>query len=180
MAAVMIMTTGCGAGPMAEAQPDAPVTETDSSGTTGAGAQTSDSDTEAISADSSESSDATAALNEYGNPYDLPVYVYTGDEPYLDVISEYMVTTYAEENFGTDADADVYIPYSFISGTDETNPEDILVYGEYDIDGYKLRNTTLVSINGSRNRGVFHLKKESDGSYTVIEADLPPTEEDRR
>ncbi len=174
LAAVMLMTTGCGAETSTEAQPESPAAETGSSETSETAGQTTTADTGESSLDSYESPDAADALNDYGNPYNLPKYVYTGDEPYLDVISEYMVTTYAEEGFGTEAD--VYIPYSFISGTDESNPEDILVYGEYDIDGYELKNTTLVSINGARNRGVFHLKKESDGAYTVVSADLPPTE----
>ena len=126
-----------------------------------------------------EATEVTASIDasvQYEDPDTLPQYTYQGTEEYLDVISDYMVTTYAQESFGDEAD--VFIPYSIIAETDETNPEDILVYGEYDIDGYDLRNSTLTSSCGARNRGVFHLKKDESGNISVTDADLPPTDEE--
>ncbi len=112
---------------------------------------------------------------EYNDPDGLPTYTYTGTEEYLDVISDYMVTEYAK-NFPQKMN--VFIPYSIVVDTDDSNTDDILVYGEFDIDGYDLRNSTLVSNCGSRNAGIFHLQKADDGTVTVVKAELPETEDE--
>ncbi|HAG69181.1 MAG TPA: hypothetical protein DCL38_04325 [Lachnospiraceae bacterium] len=121
---------------------------------------------------------ADAPENEalpYDDPKSLPEYTYTGTEEYLDVISKYMIDQDAEL-FGEER-ADVYIPCSLIAETDDTDPENILVYGVFNIDGYDLLNTTLAAVNGAQNYGIFHLKKNGD-SAEVISAELPLTEEE--
>lgn len=174
--AMVLMTgwtlAGCGNENIAATQPTAQETEATEISASEENIETEDSKEE-------EATEDTASIDgsaQYEDPDALPQYTYQGTEEYLDVISDYMVTTYAQESFGDQAD--VFIPYSIIAETDETDPEDILVYGEYDIDGYDLRNSTLTSSCGARNRGVFHLKKDDSGSISVSDADLPPTDEE--
>ncbi len=171
IATAAMLLTGCGANNQEVSQPTETVSSEAVSEVTGQ--QETAADTEPETA--SEEVTAQAVATEYEDPANLPRYTYQGTEEYLDVISEYMVTEYAK-NFGDGAG--VFIPYSFIVEKDETDPADILVYGEYDIDGYDLRNSTLVSSCGARNRGVFHLKKDDNGTVTVTEADLPETEDE--
>lgn len=114
---------------------------------------------------------AAANTSSYDDPKNLPVYTYQGTENYVDVISDYMVNEHME--WDTEHVADVYIPYSIVSFTDDRNPDDILVYGVYSIDGYDLLNTTLAMENGSSGYGVFHLGKNDDHTFEVVKADLP-------
>ncbi len=114
----------------------------------------------------------TAAFEDSG---ELPKYSYTGDEKYLDVISDHIISY---ETAGGLSDAAVYIPYSVIVETDETNPSDIKVYGAYGIDGYNLLNTTLLSVTGSLSAGIVHLSDKGDGTFEVISSDLPMTGEE--
>ncbi len=112
----------------------------------------------------------------YNDPKSLPLYEYRGDEEYLGVISDYMIRRDMETN-GENA-ADVYIPFSIIGQTDDKNPDDILVYGSFNICGYDLRNSTLVAVSGACDAGIFHLKKVGDGEYEVTSADLPLAEQE--
>lgn len=168
VSAAMIFT-GCGAQTGETAQPAETAATEASSVATEQQAEAAVTESE-TAAEETETQTMTMA---YEDPANLPVYTYQGTEEYLDVISDYMVKEYAK-NFGDGAD--VFIPYSFIVEKDETDPSNILVYGEYDIDGYELRNTTLVSSCGARNRGVFHLKKDDNGTVTITEAELPETD----
>ncbi|MCR5094195.1 MAG: hypothetical protein K6B72_09500 [Lachnospiraceae bacterium] len=110
------------------------------------------------------------AASLYDDPNDLPPYVYTGTDEYLGVISEYLA---GQDGGGST----VYIPFSIIAEVDTSDPEDILVFGSYNVDGYELYNTTLFASNGSRGRGIFHLR-DNGGSYEVIGADLPMTDQE--
>ena len=164
-----LMVTGCGAADT-PAQTEAPQAQEETEEVTAEVEDVADTEeaeevTEEASEEETESAEAIS----------LPRYVYTGTEEYLDVISEYMIQD-AEQ--GYDPATGVFIPFTFIAGVDDEDPEDIKVYGEYNIDGYNLLNTTLVCCNGGRSRGVFHLKKEDDGSYSVVDAELPYTEEE--
>lgn len=177
MAATMIaalMATGCGAADT-PAQAEAPQAQEETAeGTEETVDEQADTgSTEEVAEEVSE--DASEEESDSSDSASLPRYVYTGTEEYLDVISEYMIKD-AEEGF--DPATGVFIPFTFIAGADDSDPEDIKVYGEFDIDGYDLLNTTLVCCNGGRSRGIIHLKKEDDGSYSVVDAELPYTEEE--
>ena len=137
-------------------------------------------ETEAAAADTgaADTADETAAASDtasYEDSEKLPKYTYTGDEKYLDVISDHIISY---ETAGGLSDAAVYIPYSVIVETDETNPSDIKVYGAYGIDGYNLLNTTLMSVTGSLSAGIVHLSDKGDGTFEVISSDLPMTGEE--
>jgi len=126
---------------------------------------------DALSDDSIESEDKAADAEPYDDPKSLPLYIYNGDDEYLSVISDYMVNE--PEKLDRMNDADVYIPYSIIGHVDDGNPDDILVYGSFNICGYDLLNSTLVAVSGSWDEGIFHLKKNSSGNLEVISAELP-------
>lgn len=142
-------------------------------GVSGCGNDQKATDSTDIETDSSKDSEDILA---YEDPDSLPVYAYTGTEEYLDVISEYLI----DKSQSTQADdtADVLIPFSIVAETDDSNPDDIVVYGSYNIDGYELMNTTLVAGYGSRGNGAFHIRKNTDGSYEVVNAQLPEVEEE--
>ena len=126
-------------------------------------------DTDAAAEDAPPAADE---LSAYEDPSSLPAYSYTGPEEYMDVISDYMIETNADDQ------SDVQIPFGIIVEKDETDPENITIYGSFNIDGYELRNTTLVASGGSRGSGAFHLKKADDGSVSVVDAELPEVDED--
>ncbi len=137
-------------------------------------------DAGAAAAEGTEEASAESAGGSAGSAYEdpnaLPAYAYQGTEEFMDVISDYLASD-AKANGGSD-EANVYIPYGSIVMVDKSNPEDILAYGTFGSDGYQLLNTTLVSVTGSRGSGVFHLKKNEDGTATITKAELPETEED--
>jgi hypothetical protein len=131
---------------------------------------------DAQAAEETEPADEAVDESPYDDPESLPLYKYQGDDEYLGVISDYMIAEDMEMN-GENA-ADVYIPYSIVAHTDDRNPDDILVYGSFNICGYNLLNSTLVAVSGSWDAGIFHLKKTGDGNYEVTGADLPMTEQE--
>ncbi len=157
--AAALMTTGCAGGNTTEpAAQDA-----------GGANATEEVQVEQKDADQQTQQQTPAGGSEaaYNDPQTLPAYKYQGSEKYLDVISDYLTSV--------DGLANVYIPFSAIVKVDETDPADILAYGAYNYDGYDLLNTTLFATTGARNVGVFHLKTNDDGSYTVTDAIIPPT-----
>lgn len=96
----------------------------------------------------------------------LPAYKYTGTEPYMDAICEYMV----DEN-GKDYDkADVSIPSITIVYTDDHDPQDVLVYGKFELYNYDLEKDTLNMVSGGDYPGAMHLRKSGDG-YEVTQFD---------
>ena len=120
---------------------------------------------------------AAGAGTQYDDPKTLPAYVYQGSEEYMDVICDYLVSD--ELSRVTDS-AEVYIPFGMIVETDDKNPDDIIAYGSFNIDGYDLLNTTLFVTTGSRNYGAIHLKKGDDGKALVTSTDLSEVEEESK
>ena len=116
-------------------------------------------------------------LSNYDDPKILPAFKYTGNGLYMDIISDYLVDMAREYGGG---DSDVYIPFGTVIQIDDSDQSDIIAYGIYCYDGYKLLNTTLVSSSGARNYGAFHLKKGDDGKVSIASADLPEVEEESR
>ena len=97
----------------------------------------------------------------------LPAFRYVDDAPYMNAILDYMTETEAR-NFEA---GDVMIPNFVIMGTDETNPDDIKVWGNFWVMNYDLEGDNLMMKNGGENPGLLHLKKTGTG-YTVTGADM--------
>ena len=91
-------------------------------------------------------------------------FVYTGDDDYMKAITDDMVLM-SEDLFG-DQGA-VEIPTPRIVKTDDSDKNDIKVYGDFWIYGYEMYGTIFNTKNGSSNPGCYHLKDE-DGKITVI------------
>lgn len=98
------------------------------------------------------------------------VYTGTGNEmdKYLKVITEDMVKDFGKYFEGQGA---VEIPTPYISRTDDSDINDIKVYGNFTIDGYQMSGTVFYMKNGGSFPGCYHLKDE-DGKITVVSKEI--------
>ncbi len=62
------------------------------------------------------------------------------------------------------------IPYCLIAGTEEENPEDIRVWGDFHVENYNHAGDTLKSVSGGSHPGCMHVKKADDG-FEVFQFD---------
>lgn len=92
----------------------------------------------------------------------LPDYRYAGDNPYTAAICDWLLKNEAD-NY---AQSDVAIPSPIIVDVDDDDPQDILVWGGFELNWYELRNTTLFCISGGSVPGLMHLQ-EQDGICVV-------------
>ena len=104
------------------------------------------------------------ALSALAETYEtaLPEYRYTGDDLYTAVVCEWLKENQADSY----TEGDVMIPCPVIVEVDDSNPEDILVWGAFDLYWYELRNTTLFCVSGGSVPGLMHLQQK-DGNCTV-------------
>lgn len=98
------------------------------------------------------------------------LFEYTGQDKYLKVICDDMVKTLGEQ-FLPDNEKCVEIPTPFIVKVDDTNKDDIKVYGDFYIYGYNLDGTVFVNKNGGSFPGCYHLKDEN-GTLSVIDKEI--------
>lgn len=97
----------------------------------------------------------------------LPAYQYSGEDTIHKAVADYLTHEIAK-NFDP---SDVCIPSISIVGTDTSNSEDTLVWGDFWIFNYKLENDTLLTQSGGSYPGLMHLKKSDEG-YTVTTMDV--------
>lgn len=96
----------------------------------------------------------------------LPEYRYAGDEPYLAEICDWLLANEAPwYTLG-----DVAIPYPMIAAVDDSNPDDILVWGCFALNWYEARDATLFCVSGGSVPGLMHLR-EKDGVCAVTAFD---------
>lgn len=55
------------------------------------------------------------------------------------------------------------IPYCLIVDTDESNPEDIQIWGDFWVENYNQVGDTLKTVSGGSHPGCMHVKKAEDG-----------------
>lgn len=84
----------------------------------------------------------------------------------MTAIEDYLVNTIGS-NY---AAAEICIPYSFVVNTDETNADDILVWGDFWVLNYNLSGDTLKTVSGGNHPGLMHVKKNNNG-YEVTSFD---------
>ena len=106
---------------------------------------------------------STAAAAETGV---LPPFEYTGGDPYTAAICAWLLESEAEKY----ASGDVAIPCPLILEVDDSDKNDVLVWGIFGLEHYDLLNTTLLCVSGGNTPGLLHLKAE-DGAYTVTAFD---------
>lgn len=92
----------------------------------------------------------------------LPDYIYQGDDPYLSAVCDYILQEYG--SFYSQEDA--VIPCPLILETDDSNPQDVRLWGIFVLDNYRLVNTTLIGESGGATPGLVHLKAV-DGGWQV-------------
>lgn len=61
------------------------------------------------------------------------------------------------------AQSDVCIPYVYVVSMDETNPDDIRVWGDFWVFNYELSGDTLKTASGGSHPGLMHVKKTENG-----------------
>ena len=55
------------------------------------------------------------------------------------------------------------IPYCLIAGTEEENPDDIRIWGDFRVENYNQAGDTLKSVSGGSHPGCMHVKKTDEG-----------------
>lgn len=97
----------------------------------------------------------------------LPAFVYQGDDPCTGAVCDYILKTY-----GSLYEAcDVSIPSPLILEKDDSDPQDVKLWGIYTLDNYSLVNTTLMTESGGDMPGLLHLKAV-DGVWEVTSEDM--------
>lgn len=109
-----------------------------------------------------------AATEEEPVTVDGNKYGYGGTDPAEFAVYQYMADVIATENYDK---ADVSIPAVAVVEKDESNPDDVLVKGDFWIYNYKIDGDTLLCVSGGNYAGCMHLAKAEDGSYTVTSFD---------
>lgn len=98
---------------------------------------------------------------------DGAAYGYAGTDPVEAAVYRYLVvevSQYYEK-------AEVSIPVVQIVHVDDTNPDEVAVYGSFWIENYNIKGDTLECVSGGSHPGVMHLRKDG-GSYVVSSFDV--------
>ena len=90
----------------------------------------------------------------------LPQYEYPGPEAFFTVLYNYI-----RDDLGSHyAQSDVTIPCPYILDIDESDKDDIRVYGDFRVYNYSLNGTTLECESGGSHPGCIHMKYTDTGS----------------
>ena len=132
------------------------------------GSASSSASASASSEAASSASSEAASSGEVAEALpDATVYGYAGDDPV-----EAAAYVYMAEEVGKNFDkADASIPIVQIVSVDYTNPDDVLVYGDFWVDNYNVNGDTLECVSGGNFPGVMHMAKSGDG-YKVTSFDM--------
>lgn len=78
------------------------------------------------------------------------------------------IDRYLSEVIGSQyAPGEVCIPSHRIIAVDESNPQDIQVWGDFWVDNFKVAGDTLMAVSGGSHPGKMHVIKDSEGHLTV-------------
>ena len=79
------------------------------------------------------------------------------------------VYDYIEDVFEDSFDkADVGVPVAIVVDEDQSNPDDIVIKGDFQYYNFNLNGDTLETKSFGSQPGAIHLRKEKDGDYEVI------------
>ena len=74
------------------------------------------------------------------------------------------IDDYLVNEIGKDySQGDVCVPYVYVVSMDESNPDDILVWGDFWVFNYELSGDTLKTVSGGSHPGLMHVKKTENG-----------------
>ena len=135
----------------------------------GGGTSASSETTSEAASDASAQASSEAASEEPSDEaaVDASAYGYAGDDPVEAAVFRYM----AEEVSKNFDKADASIPTVSIVNVDYTNPDDVLVAGDFWVDNYNINGDTLECVSGGNFPGVMHLAKDGE-AYTVNAFDM--------
>ncbi len=126
-----------------------------------------ESTAEETTEETDENADATEADTELNNDSaKLPSYEYPGPEQFYSALYAYLTDELGSGFSGSD----VTIPCPIIIHEDESDDNDIRVYGDFWIFNYELKGDTLECTSGGSFPGCVHLKKAEAG-YEVTGMD---------
>lgn len=108
----------------------------------------------------------SAAVAETGGESALPAFAYQGGEPCVAEICDWLLA----EEAGLYVEGDVAIPSPVILEVDDSDPQDIRVWGDFSLYWYELRSTTLFAVSGGALPGCFHLRREGN-SFEIVSLD---------
>ncbi len=98
---------------------------------------------------------------------DGAAYGYAGTDPVEAAVYKYVV-----EELGKNYDAsDASIPVVQIVNVDDSDPNNVVVYGDFWINNYNIDGDTLSCVSGGNYPGVMHVSKDG-GAYTVSSFDM--------
>lgn len=75
----------------------------------------------------------------------------------------------------------VMLPYVEVVDMDESNPQDVLVYGDYYLWEYEKQDDTLVAVSGGHCPGIIHMERFGEGEtaiYSALSMDEAFTDDD--
>jgi len=84
-------------------------------------------------------------------------------DPIVTTIKNYLINEIGKQY----ALGDVCIPSIAIVDTDESNPKDILVWGDFWVFNYNLSGDTLKTVSGGSHPGLMHLKQSTEGTEVI-------------
>lgn len=84
-------------------------------------------------------------------------------------VDDYLVNVIGKDY----SQGDVCIPYAYVISSDESNPDDVLVWGDFWVFNYNLAGDTLKTVSGGSHPGLMHMKKTENGfevtGFDVVE-----------
>ncbi len=98
----------------------------------------------------------------------MPEYKYTGSLPYMDAVCEEILA----ENESLYDKADVAIPEPYIVRVDDSDQNDVKVWGRFGYFTYKVDGPYLQTQAGGLPVGVMHLAKDENGKWVVTSVQL--------
>lgn len=98
----------------------------------------------------------------------LPAYVYCGESLLESGVCEFIRDTW--DSSLNPGDGGILVPAPVILKTEETNPDDVRVWGNFLTFGYTLSGSTLTETCHGGGRGLLHLRQDGDG-YAVVSFD---------
>ncbi len=127
---------------------------------------TSEAGEESSVVDAATEATTDAATDSNGEAA-LPAYEYPGPELFYYVLYQYLI-----DEFGADySKEDVIIPCPEIVAIDDSDKEDIKVYGSYWIFNYDLEGDILMNRSGGAYPGCIHMKLDETG-YTPLSIEV--------
>ena len=98
----------------------------------------------------------------------LPRFAYQGKDPCLAAVCDWIVKGGEQARYW---EAEVTIPAPLIAEVDDSDPQDVRVWGNFWSYSYTPRGTTLFCVSGGEHPGLLHLRA-ADGGYEVYSEEM--------